>query len=147
MLRGDSCSCTDTGPNRAWGGKEEASRWAKRISASFIGRVGATSPGGSTLNCQKCELMVFITTAREAGAMALKVVATAAARSSTRSSREDSFCCSLPRSNHQVTPRLEITTAAAVTAISCTTRVRGQNFSFTPLPVPSRRCSRLPKPS
>ena len=147
MLPGASCSCTETGPNRAWGGRDDASRWAKRVSASLIGRVWPLVPGGNSRNCQKCELMVFITTAREAGGMALKVLATAAARSRTRSSSEVSFSCSLPRSNHQATPKLEITTAAAVTAINCTTRVRGQIFGFQVmlLPVPSRRCSRLPK--
>src|ERR1700761_7684356 len=79
------------------------------------------------------ELMVFMITSREAGGMVASVVATATARSTTRSVSEDSFCNSLLRSNHQATAKFEITSAAAVTAINCTTRVRGQSFSFMAL--------------
>ena len=60
--------------------------------------------------------------------MALSVVATAAARSSTRSLVAVAVCRSLPYSNQKATAMLESATAAAVTAISCTASVRGQNL-------------------
>src|SRR5271156_3580126 len=102
-------------------------RWrARRTSSSLIAI--AVWGTGTWVNFQIRELMVFITTGREAGGSTARVVARAAARSSTRSLVARLLCCSLPCSNQKATAIFDKVTAAAVTAINCTARVLGQNL-------------------